>query len=63
MRVNDTVVLVKEIKASLDGQVIPEGAQGTILYKIMGSGRNSFEVDFGTYGIALCDKHDLKLSR
>ena len=59
MRVKDNVVLRHDIKESLVGEVIPEGATGTITYKMAGSGRNMYEVDFGKYGIAVCDKDDL----
>jgi hypothetical protein len=63
MRANDRVKLVRDIQASLDGMVIPEGTEGVILYKISGSGKNSFEVDFGTYGIAICMRNDLEMVR
>jgi len=61
MREKDKVLLLHDIKASLEGAVIPEGTIGTITYKIRGSGVNTYEVDFGQYGIAVCTKEDLKL--
>jgi hypothetical protein len=61
MREKDRVVLLHELKASIEGAVIPEGAQGTITYKIRGSGVNTYEVDFGQYGVAVCTKEDLRL--
>ncbi len=61
MRENDRVVLRREIKITIDGQTIPEGAEGVIVTKISGSGRNTFEVDFGKYGTAICDKTDLEV--
>ncbi len=61
MRQNDRVVLLREIKLSIDGDTIPEGAAGVIVAKIAGSGRNTFEVDFGAYGTAICDKNDLSV--
>ncbi|MCD1294831.1 hypothetical protein CUJ83_07440 [Methanocella sp. CWC-04] len=63
MRVNDRVVLLRELKGSLGGDVIPEGSEGVILYKITGSGRNTFEVDFGSYGVAICEKNDIEIVR
>ena len=61
MRVKDNVVLRHDIKESLVGGVIPEGATGTVVYKMAGSGRNMYEVDFGKYGIVVCDKDDLEV--
>ncbi len=61
MREKDKVVLLHELKASLEGAVIPEGAVGTITYKIRGSGVNTYEVDFGQYGVAVCTREDLKV--
>ena len=61
MREKDKVQLLHEIKASLEGAVIPEGAVGTVTYKIRGSGVNTYEVDFGQYGTAICAKEDLRL--
>lgn len=63
MRQNDRVVLLREIKVSIDGGSIPEGAEGIITTKISGSGRNTFEVDFGEYGTAICEKNDLTVLR
>ncbi|OPY29506.1 MAG: hypothetical protein A4E28_00823 [Methanocella sp. PtaU1.Bin125] len=63
MRQNDRVVLLREIKVSIDGGSIPEGAEGVIVTKISGSGWNTFEVDFGEYGTAICDKNDLSIIR
>jgi hypothetical protein len=63
MRQNDRVVLRHEIKITIDGVAIPEGAEGVIITKITGSGRNTFEVDFGRYGTALCDKTDIDVVR
>ncbi len=63
MRQNDRVVLLREIKVSIDGDSIPEGTGGVILTKIAGSGRNTFEVDFGPFGTAICDKNDLSVVR
>ena len=60
MRVHDKVVLRHEIKESLVGNVIPEGTMGTVVYKMPGSGRNMFEVDFGKHGIVVCDKDDIE---
>jgi len=61
MREKDKVVLLKELKASIDGAVIPEGASGIIVYKLRGSGVNTYEVDFGQYGVAVCNKEDLQV--
>jgi hypothetical protein len=61
MREKDKVMLLRELKASIDGAVIPEGTMGTIVYKIRGSGVNTYEVDFGRYGIAVCNREDLQL--
>lgn len=61
MREKDRVVLLHDIQASLEGAIIPEGAVGTITYKIRGSGVNTYEVDFGQYGLAVCSKEDLKV--
>jgi hypothetical protein len=61
MRVKDNVVLRHDIKESLIGGVIPEGAAGTIIYKMAGSGRNMYEVDFGKYGVVVCDKDDIEV--
>lgn len=61
MRQNDRVILLREIKTSIDGSAIPEGAEGIVIAKIMGSGRNTFEVDFGEHGTAICDKNDLRV--
>lgn len=63
MRENDRVVLRREIKITIDGQAIPEGTEGVIIAKITGSGRNTFEVDFGEYGTVFCDKYDLEVIR
>jgi len=63
MRQNDRVILRHEIKITIDGVSIPEGAEGVIINKIAGSGRNTFEVDFGRYGTAICDKTDLDVVR
>jgi hypothetical protein len=63
MRQNDRVVLLREIKVSIDGGSIPEGAEGVIVVKIAGSGWNTFEVDFGKFGTAICDKNDLSVVR
>ncbi len=63
MRQNDRVVLLREIKVSIDGDSIPEGTEGVIIAKIAGSGRNTFEVDFGECGTAICDKNDLSIIR
>ncbi len=62
MREKDRVMLLREIKASIGGDVIPEGAEGTILYKIRGSGVNTYEVDFGPFGVAVCKKEDLQMA-
>jgi hypothetical protein len=61
MRENDRVVLRREIKITIDGEAIPEGAEGVIVGKAPGSGRNALEVDFGEYGTAVCDKNDLDI--
>jgi hypothetical protein len=61
MREKDKVVLLRELKASIDGSVIPEGTIGTITYKIRGSGVNTYEVDFGQYGVAVCAREDLQV--
>ncbi|BAI62582.1 hypothetical protein MCP_2510 [Methanocella paludicola SANAE] len=61
MREKDRVVLLRELKASINGVVIPEGATGVITYKIRGSGVNTYEVDFGQYGVAVCNKEDLQV--
>jgi hypothetical protein len=61
MREKDKVMLIRELKASIDGAVIPEGTIGTIVYKIRGSGVNTYEVDFGQYGVAVCNREDLQL--
>lgn len=61
MREKDRVVLLRELKASIDGTVIPEGATGIITYKIRGSGVNTYEVDFGQYGQAVCSREDLQI--
>ncbi len=61
MKEKDKVVLLRELKASIEGAVIPEGAVGTIVYKIRGSGVNTYEVDFGQYGVAVCSREDLKV--
>ena len=61
MRVKDNVVLRHDIKESLVGGIIPEGATGTITYKMAGSGRNMYEVDFGKYGLVVCDKDDIEV--
>lgn len=63
MRQNDRVILLRELKVSIDGGAIPEGCEGVILSKISGSGWNTFEVDFGEYGTAICDKTDLQLKK
>jgi len=63
MRPNDRVILLREIKKSIDGSAIPEGAEGVIVAKIQGSGWNTFEVNFGEHGTAICDKQDLTLKR
>lgn len=63
MRPNDRVILLRELKKSIDGSVIPEGTEGVILAKIPGSGWNTFEVDFGEHGTAICDKQDLAMKR
>jgi hypothetical protein len=63
MRENDRVVLRREIKITVDGESIPEGAEGIVIAKITGSGRNTFEVDFGKYGAVFCDKNDLEVIR
>lgn len=60
MKANDKVVLTRDIRASIEGDVIPEGTEGTIIYKMSGSGSNTFEVDFGQYGIAICRRDDIK---
>lgn len=60
MRVNDKVILRHDIKESLAGSVIPEGTAGTVTYKMGGSGRIMYEVDFGQYGTAVCDKNDIE---
>lgn len=62
MREKDRVVLLRELKASIGGVVIPEGATGVITYKIRGSGVNTYEVDFGPFGVAVCRKEDLQVS-
>jgi hypothetical protein len=61
MREKDKVKLLRELKASIDGAIIPEGTMGTIVYKIRGSGVNTYEVDFGQYGVAVCNREDLQL--
>jgi len=61
MREKDKVMLLRELKASIDGAVIPEGTVGTIVYKLRGSGVNTYEVDFGQYGTAVCNREDLKV--
>ena len=61
MREKDKVVLLRELKASINGAVIPEGAKGVIVYKLRGSGVNTYEVDFGQYGTAVCNKEDLQV--
>jgi hypothetical protein len=61
MREKDKVMLLRELKASIDGAVIPEGTTGIIVYKIRGSGVNTYEVDFGQYGMAVCNREDLKV--
>jgi hypothetical protein len=61
MREKDKVMLLRELKASIDGAVIPEGTKGTIIYKIRGSGVNTYEVDFGDYGVAVCNREDLQI--
>ncbi len=61
MREKDRVKLLRELKASIDGAVIPEGAVGTIIYKLRGSGVNTYEVDFGQYGTAVCNREDLQV--
>ncbi len=61
MRENDRVMLLRELKASIDGAIIPEGTMGTIVYKIRGSGVNTYEVDFGQYGVAVCTREDLQV--
>ncbi len=61
MREKDKVVLLRELKASIDGSVIPEGATGVITYKLRGSGVNTYEVDFGQYGTAVCTREDLQV--
>jgi hypothetical protein len=63
MRENDRVMLRREIKITIDGEAIPEGTEGIVVTKIAGSGRNTFEVDFGEYGTAFCDKNDLEVVR
>jgi hypothetical protein len=63
MRPNDRVKLRHEIKVTIDGKTIPEGAEGTIVAKIAGSGWNTLEVDFGQYGMAICNKNDLDIVR
>jgi len=63
MRPNDRVILLHELKKSIDGCTIPEGTEGIIVSKIQGSGRNTFEVDFGEHGTALCGRQDLTLIR
>ena len=63
MRQNDRVKLRHEIKVTIHGVSIPEGAEGVIVAKIAGSGWNTFEVDFGKYGTAICDKTDLDIIR
>ena len=63
MRQNDRVVLLKEIKVSIDGDTIPEGAEGVVIARIPGSGRNTYEVDFGAYGTAICEMNDLNVVR
>ncbi len=60
MREKDKVKLLRELKTAIDGAVIPEGAVGTIVYKIRGSGVNTYEVDFGQYGVAVCAREDLQ---
>jgi hypothetical protein len=61
MRQKDRVRLRQEIKVTIDGLTIPEGAEGVIVAKIAGSGWNTFEVDFGKYGTAICNKTDLEV--
>ena len=61
MRQNDRVVLRRELKVTIGGGVIPEGAEGVIVAKFAGSGRNTYEVNFGRYGTAICDKDDLSV--
>jgi hypothetical protein len=63
MRENDRVMLRREIKITIDGEAIPEGAEGIVITKITGSGKNTFEVDFGRYGTIFCDKYDLEVIR
>jgi hypothetical protein len=63
MRENDRVVLRREIKITINGGAIPEGTEGIVINKITGSGRNTFEVDFGQYGTVFCDKNDLGVIR
>ncbi len=63
MRPNDRVILLRELKKSIDGGVIPEGTEGVIVAKIPGSGWNTIEVDFGEHGTAICDKQDLTVRR
>jgi hypothetical protein len=63
MRQNDRVKLRHEIKVTIDGKTIPEGAEGVIVAKIAGSGWNTLEVDFGQYGTAICNKNDLDVVR
>jgi hypothetical protein len=63
MRQNDRVILRHEIKITIDGQTIPEGAEGVIVARIAGSGWNTLEVDFGQYGTAICSKNDLDMVR
>jgi hypothetical protein len=60
MREKDKVMLLREMKASIEGAVIPEGTMGIIVYKIRGSGVNTYEVDFGQYGVAVCTREDLQ---
>ncbi len=61
MREKDKVKLLRELKTTINGAVIPEGAMGTIVYKIRGSGINTYEVDFGQYGVAVCNREDLQV--
>jgi|AGTN01.1.fsa_nt_gi hypothetical protein len=63
MRENDRVRVRREIKITIDGETIPEGTEGVIIAKITGSGKNTFEVDFGEYGTVFCDKYDLDVIR
>ena len=63
MRPSDHVVLLREIRVSIDGEAIPEGTEGVVVARAPGSGRNAYEVDFGDYGTAICDVNDLGLVR